>query len=438
MTIAPSSDVPPWTLAGLGRRARGRSLRAVLATASVNMGTTLLTSVGGIFLARSLGAADRGSLVAVLQWPATLGSLASLGITQSTCYWVARRRSEGSMITAKAARAAVLTGIAVAIAGFGLAPLIGRTDAVTDLLRIVLGLSPVFIVGGVWMSSLQATDIASWNRARAVQPVTYFSVVLALALSDRLTLTTATGAFCCSLLTQAAYARYQSGLKVTGRDPAAPRMLGTLYRYGARVWASSVPRLINVRVDQLVLSVMPAVATAQLGVYAVAASLSWLALPAATAFGAVAFPAVAGSTDEAAIRRIERLSLLGSAAAAAAALGLACLAAPFAVPVLFGSDFQGAVTVLWLLAPGTVFLAMNRVLADLLQGRGRPLLTSVGEGSAAVLTVIMLFVLIPRFGIQGAAAASSVAYLGATVILYVGLRSARLHPSLQPSGPDRA
>lgn len=438
MTTAPRAADRPWLPAALRRRAGGRSFRAVIGTAGVNMGSTLLTSIGGILLARSLGANDRGEFVAVLQWPATLGSLASLGITQSTCFWISRRRDEGAAITAIAARAAVLTGVVVAVLGLGLAPVIGRTDTATALLRIVFALSPVFVVGGVWISSLQAVDIATWNRARAFQPVTYFSAVLGLSVFQRLTLTTATLAFCCSLLVQAAFARHQSRRNVIGREPSPPGTLRTLYRYGVRVWASAVPQAINVRVDQLALSVMPAVASSQLGVYAVAASLSWLALPAATAFGAVAFPAVAASTDEGTIRRIERLSLLGSAAAAAAALGVACVAAPFAIPLLFGSDFQGAVTVLWLLAPGTVFLAMNRVLADLLQGRGRPLLTSVGEGSAAVLTVVMLFVLIPRFGIRGAAAASSVAYLGATVILYFGLRSARPHPPFQPSGPGRA
>ena len=434
MTVIRPSSVPARPVGGLRLRLKGPSARNVAFTAGTNLGATLLTGIGGIFLARSLGATDRGGLVTILLWPAAIGSLASLGLTQATCYWLARRRAQGAAIMATAARAATITGLAVAVAGLGIAPLVGRTDSVTGLLRVVFFLSPLFIAGGVWMSSLQAVNIGVWNRARMIQPVTYSGGVFGLALAQRLTLTTATAAFCCSLILQTWYARKLACRAVDGSEPAQPHLVGTLYRYGVRVWASTVPQLINTRLDQLMLSVMPAVAASELGVYAVAASLSWLALPAATAFGSVAFPAIAGATSEPAIRHIERVSLLGSAGAAAMTLLMVCVAAPFAVPRLFGPDFEGAVSSLWLLAPGTVFLAMNRVLADLLQGRGRPLSTSVGEATAAVVTVLLLLALTPRYGIRGAATASSVAYVCATIVLYARLRAARKQAPPEPTG----
>lgn len=402
-----------------------RTFRDVRSTAGVNVAATLLASVGGIVLARQLGATDRGGLVTVLLWPAVAGSLASLGLTQATCYFLARRRSAGAAIMAAAARAALLTGVVVAIAGFIVAPLIGRTETVTVMMRLAFAFSPIFIAGGVWMSALQAVAIASWNRARIVQPVTYFVLVAGLAIVHRLTVTTATIAFCCALLLQGAYARVRAGMDVDGRESAPPDVLRTLYGYGVKVWAASVPQLINLRLDLLALSVMPAVAAADLGVYAVAVSLSLLALPASVAFGSVAFPKVAASTSEPAARRIERLSLLGAASTSALVLAPVCIVAPFAVPILFGSEFREAVGCLWLLAPGTVFLALNRVLADLLQGRGRPLSTAVAEGFGAALTVVLLLALTPRFGIRGAAFASSVAYCGAAVVLYWRLCAGR-------------
>ena len=438
MTMARPTTASAFSMAGIGPRLKGRSFRDIASTASVNMGTTILTSIGGIFLARKLGATDRGGLVVVMQWPAVFGSFASLGLTQSTCYWVSRRRAQGAVITATAARAALLTGVAVAVAGFAIAPVIGRTDAVTNLLRVVFAMSPLFIAGGVWMSTLQAVNIAAWNRVRIVQPVTYFTAVMALALLGRLTLTSATATFCASLVLQTWWARRGARRSADRSDSDRRNLLGPLYHYGVRVWVSTIPQQINIRLDQLALSVMPAVASSQLGVYAVAASLSWLALPAATAFGSIAFPAVASAKSESAIRRIERVSLLGSAGAAAIVLLLVCVAAPFAVPRLFGADFDGAVVCLWLLAPGTVFLAMNRILDSLLQGRGRPLSTAVGEGTAAVLTVALLLILTPRFGIRGAAVASSVAYLSSTIILWSRLRTLRRQsteplPGLIPS-----
>lgn len=423
-------------MSDLRLRLKGRSFRNIASTAAVNLGAAVLTSVGGIFLARELGPTDRGGLVTILLWPAVVGSLASLGLTQSTCYWVARRRAQGLAIMSAAARAALATGLIVAVVGTGVAPLVGRTPIVTNLVGVVFLMSPVFIAGGVWMSTLQAVDIGAWNRSRTVQPISYFVGIIGLALAHRLTLTTVTATFCCTLIFQALHARYHARRSVGGSQIEATYPLRSLYEYGVRVWASTIPKLINVRLDQLALSILPAIATSDLGIYAVAASLSWLALPAATAFGSVAFPAVASSTNSIAIRRIERVALLGSAGTAAAVLVAACLVAPFAVPRLIGPDFDGVVVVLWLLAPGTVFLAVNRVLADLLQGRGRPLVTSVGEGSAAVLTIVLLVALTPRFGIRGAAVASTLAYPGATIVLYAGLRAARRAAEPMLAEPD--
>ena len=182
---------------------------------------------------------------------------------------------------------------------------------------------------------------------------------------------------------------------------------------------------MNVSVDQLVLSVMPSVAAAQLGNYTVAASLSWLALPAATAFGSVAFPRIARVAGANAILRIERISLIGAGVTAAATIGLICLMAPTVVPALFGNGYRDAIIALWLLAPGTVFLALNRVLGDLLQGRGKPLIRSVGEGVGSIVTIALLFMLIPPFGIRGAAIASSVAYAVVFLVLFLGLYRVR-------------
>jgi O-antigen/teichoic acid export membrane protein len=99
------------------------------------------------------------------------------------------------------------------------------------------------------------------------------------------------------------------------------------------------------------------------------------------------------------------------------------------VPVVFGNGFRSSIVALWLLAPGAVSLAMNQVLGSILQGRGRPLVLSIGEGVGAVFTVALLAALIPPFGIRGAAVASTVSYGVVMVILLWGVRRARVSSS---------
>jgi O-antigen/teichoic acid export membrane protein len=68
------------------------------------------------------------------------------------------------------------------------------------------------------------------------------------------------------------------------------------------------------------------------------------------------------------------------------------------------------VPLIWILAPGGVFLAVNAVLGDLLRGRNRPLTVAWAQGAGAVVTVAGLALLLPPFGVYGAAAASTTAY----------------------------
>jgi O-antigen/teichoic acid export membrane protein len=265
--------------------------------------------------------------------------------------------------------------------------------------------------------------------------VLYLLGIIVLWAVGKLTLTGVVAAFAVSLIAQTGYSAVVA-IRLVGRQSRPDRsLIAPLYGYGAKAWLARMPELINVNVDQLVLSVLPAVAVAQLGNYTVAASLSWLALPASVAFGSVAFPRIARASDEREARRIERISLRGAAVIAGGTIGLVCVLAPFLVPKLFGAGYRDAIFALWLLAPGTVFLALDRVLGDLLQGRGQPLMRSIGQGLGAILTIVLLLILIPPFGIRGAAAASSVTYAAVFVFLMWALRHARRSQPLTAARP---
>ena len=208
-------------------------------------------------------------------------------------------------------------------------------------------------------------------------------------------------------------------------------LLRPLYGYGSKLWLSDMPRLVNVRLDQLLLSVWSGVTAASLGNYAVAVSLAALVLPISQAFGSVAFPRIARSASEEHARRTERVTIVGATISSVVIVAVLAAFSSTIVPFVFGRQFSQAVGALWLLAPGAVFLSLNLVLAQVLQGRGRPLFTSVGEGIGAMSTIVLLLILIPRFGIRGAAVASSIAYGVVTPFLFWGLRKDRAKASVE-------
>jgi O-antigen/teichoic acid export membrane protein len=223
-----------------------------------------------------------------------------------------------------------------------------------------------------------------------------------------------------------------------GRIHAA--MVRPLASYGAAQIAALTPATLNASLDQLVLS--QTVPPADLGRYAIAVSLTLLPVPLVAAIGNVAFPRLASQRSvTGATQRLQRIAVFGSAGIAAAILLPLAAGAYWFIPLVFGTAYRGAVPLLWILAPGTVFLACGGVVGDLLRGRNHPLVVAWAQGLAAVFTVALLIALLPAVGVAGAAIASTVAYGIALGVMLHRLRHlprhARSDGPMLSKAPDR-
>ena len=72
---------------------------------------------------------------------------------------------------------------------------------------------------------------------------------------------------------------------------------------------------------------------------------------------------------------------------------------------------------LWLLMPGVVALSISKVLSGDLAGRGLLQYGAYASAISLVVTVICDLLLIPRWGIVGAAIASSLSYCSAALLV---------------------
>ena len=91
------------------------------------------------------------------------------------------------------------------------------------------------------------------------------------------------------------------------------------------------------------------------------------------------------------------------------AVGLAALA-NVAVPIYFGPEAEPAIVPLLLLLPGALGFALARPILAISQGEGTLRYPVVATGGAAIINLILNVALIPRFGMQGAAVATSFGY----------------------------
>jgi O-antigen/teichoic acid export membrane protein len=90
-------------------------------------------------------------------------------------------------------------------------------------------------------------------------------------------------------------------------------------------------------------------------------------------------------------------------------LGIAVLTESF-ILLYFGSDYTGAIAPLLILLPGAVGFAVARPIIGIGQGKGNLRILIYTTGIAAVLNFVLNLVLIPTYGMRGAAAATTTGY----------------------------
>lgn len=109
------------------------------------------------------------------------------------------------------------------------------------------------------------------------------------------------------------------------------------------------------------------------------------------------------------------------------AIGIAVLAAEF-VPRYYGAEFEPTITPLLLLLPGTVGFAVARPILSVSHARGDMRVMILATGAAATMNVVLNVTLIPRFGIEGAAIATSLGYLSLPLFHLWGARAIGYNP----------
>lgn len=181
-----------------------------------------------------------------------------------------------------------------------------------------------------------------------------------------------------------------------------------LVRLGCGMGVVQIVNLIGYRVELFVLDRFKGLAA--VGIYSVglqATETVWL-IPAALA-SALTSPVVHESAAGAArlVRQACAKSLVSSAGVAVAI----AVAAPFVIPPLFGNEFRGAARPLAFLMPGVVAYAPVNVLVVYISIRaGRPRLSLWVSVVGLVVTAALSLVLIPPYGVSGAAVASAIGY----------------------------
>jgi O-antigen/teichoic acid export membrane protein len=168
------------------------------------------------------------------------------------------------------------------------------------------------------------------------------------------------------------------------------------------------------------------VGTAGVGYYLVGVNLAELAWWIPLALGTVLFPKVSAMDAEDNFTTSARACRRALAVTAVATLGLLIVVTPL-IPVVYGSDFAPSATVFMILLPSGMLFTIHKVLTSSLAANGNPQASLYAGLISLPVTVGLNLLLVPAWGIKGAAVASDIAYaINSTAVLAMFLRASRL------------
>lgn len=372
----------------------------------------LLAFVTIIIIARGLGPEGRGDYALFVLSATFAAALSTAGVGLGTIYYVGKGRhdirvllgnSHFLVLVMGALGAAVLAGI-----GLGLEPkafVEGRSFwlyafAFPAVLEFVL--VTAILVGSERFLPLNLSLVSQALTLLIGATILWFGGWMSIfSVLSVWVFSYAVGA----VLALAAVGFGQLSLRRTMR-PDLP-VLREQIRFGLPGQAGNALTRLNYRLDQYVVRAFRS--RADVGFYAVATGLAEAVWWIANSVSMALMPRLTRMDSERAAEVTPiacRNTLLLSLATAG---GLAA-AAPVAVELLFGKDFGPAVQPIFWLLPGIVALSGTKVLASYFFSQARLTLMSVIALISLSATVAFDLLLIPEFGISGAAAASSIAY----------------------------
>lgn len=381
-------------------------LHAVLRNAVGNVAGPAAGLASAPILAQAVGVDGRGTVAAVTAPLLLAAVVAGFGVPDATTYFVARSAGSVRGIRRSAALLAAVTAALASVAVVAAAPAL--TDD-RDAGRLLAALAACTVVPSCVIGVIRAhaAGLGRWGRVsieRTATPVLRLVAFLALDATDRLDVTTAAVVLTVSpILAGVTYVSLPRGTGGSPGRPAPSRRV--LLGYGARAWIGTLAGAVVMRLDQVLM--VPLASAAQLGVYAVAVTISELPLVATSAVREVLLTTDARRQDDEGLARAAR-----SAAAISAALSVVlCGTAPWWLPAVFGPAFDAAVVPTVILSAAVVVGVPGSVAGAALSARGLPHLRSLSLCAAAVVGTAVLVALVPTWGAVGAAVATLVCNL---------------------------
>jgi O-antigen/teichoic acid export membrane protein len=402
---------------------------AVEARAPRGSALLLVSQVGGnlgffvsvLILARALTTDGRGAVAFATTAVVIVARVAELGVPEASTVFAARRVERRAPLLTNLVLLGMATSAVAVAALAGVTAFTGTPSEVHGRLPVVVALAILVwtLVGGGYSFLLGLGRLREQTAIVVLMPWVYSLALLVVWRADGLTPVRAvalwTGAHAVEALLFLVV-----GYRAAGFARPEGRLLLESIRFGARAWLGSLARLLNFRVDQILMGLIAT--SPALGVYAVAVNAADVLLYVPFAVGAALVPAAARAGDGADPRSAALDAFRAVMLVVVPTVALSMVTAPLLLPLLFGGRYQASVVPFLVLAPGALGFAASSVFSSVLLGAHAPGLSSLAALASLAVGIGGDLLLIPPFGATGAALAATIGSAAGGVVALLAFR----------------
>lgn len=364
-----------------------------------------LNAATGIITARALLPAGRGELAAMILWPVFLASATTVGVPSALTFQLRRHPEKRRELMGAGLLLATLTSAFAVLLGFlfvghWLAQYPQRTILFAQVFLLSTPLTSLLLVGRAGLES--RGDFSASNKLLVCSPTLTLVVLLALLASHSLTPYSAgvayvpAGVVPIAWMCKFLWSEFRPSLR-RFRNSAA-----LLFLYGVRSYGIDLCGTMALYVDQAL--VVRSLEPKLMGIYVVALSLSRMLNAFHTSVIMVLFPKAVSQSSAVVREMTSRAMRMSTLLTTVVGMGI-IVVGPQILALLYGAEYRDANAVLRILVVEVVLSGATLVLSQAFMAIGRPGVITALQLMGLLLTVPLMTLLVPRYGIVGAGTA---------------------------------
>ena len=383
----------------------------------------VLTVVTSIIIARTLGPTGKGRYVFLILVASVSAMLFNFGIGIANTYYTGKKKYPLDNILSNTIFLSAFLGISLIIALQLTYGLLSTTffNGISRLQFSIITYAVPFYLFLLYISSifLGLNRIKTYNLLLLIQGMVVLILVSMFASIKKLTTNSAILFWASGIFVASLMAFFLIKREAKFKHAFDFQLFKDSLSFGFKGYIANLATFLNYRLDMFIIKIFLTITS--IGIYSVAVGIGEMLWQLASAVGIVLFPRVASGSSADANRftpSVCRHTLFITIIGAIIMLGVG----RYFILVFYGKAFLPAFKPLMLLLPGIVAMSLAKVISSDLMGRGKPIYATKISLITLLFTTGLDLILIPRYGIDGAAAASSIVYVGVAVLSLIWVR----------------